>query len=180
MGIHVALDGAQQLGLVGRAIAGRWRACACQHAQGKAHAQGVGVARERGNVHGLQIGVLDRGIELGGISVLCTFQAVGDGAAHRFFSNGHGRPGAGLVALRPGARCKQRVRRVKLAFKSEHGSGFESRSSSSHGYFSRSIYADTVSRRAAGAGSAASAVVLPLKVSGRQALRQRYRPVASS
>ena len=117
-------NGFQQFGAVIGLIAGGRLAHAGQHTQGEAHFQGVGVVRQGGDIDGLQVGVFNCGVELGRVLVFC-FQAVRDGAAHRFCAHFDMRPGFAGLAIGPVAGKKQRVGRVQLAFKGEDGGVFQ-------------------------------------------------------
>lgn len=120
--VHVGGDRLQQLVTVGRVVAGRRRSGAAEHTEGEADLEGVGVARQVGHVHRLQVGRLDRGVQLGRVTVL-GLEAVGDGAAYGLLAHGHGRPFLRGVALRPGASAHKGVGRVELTFEGEDGSG---------------------------------------------------------
>ena len=98
--LHIALHHFLQLGLVLGTVAGRGCACSGQHAQGELHFQGVGISRQCRHIHGLQIGVFNGSVELGGVLIL-GFQAVADGAAHRLGLDGDRRPALGSSALFP-------------------------------------------------------------------------------
>ena len=122
--LHIALHGGQQLGLVGRAVAGRWRARAAQHAQRELHLERVGLSGQGSHVHGLQVGVLDGGVQLGGVLVF-GLEAIADGAAHRLCADSDGLPGVRLCAVVPAACVEDGVRWVQLAFKGQDGCSSE-------------------------------------------------------
>ena len=128
VGVHIAFDGAQQLGLVGRAVASRRGARARQYAQGELHFQGVGICGQGSNIHGLQVGVFDGGIELGWVLVF-GLQAVRNGAAHRLLADGDGCPGTGafvgVLAVGPESCVEHGVRGVELALEGQDRCGSE-------------------------------------------------------
>lgn len=77
--------------------------------------------RQGRDVDGLQVGVLDGGVELGWVLVF-GLEAIGDGAAHGFFPHGERLPG---VARLPVTGMKQRIGRVELALEGQDGSSFQ-------------------------------------------------------
>ena len=122
--LHIALHGGQQLGAVGRTVAGRGRARTAQHAQGELHLERVGLGGQGGHVHRLQVGVFNGGVQLGGVLVF-GFEAVADGAAHRFLTDNHGLPCVRVGAVVPAACVEYGVGGVELAFKGQDGCGGE-------------------------------------------------------
>ncbi|MPM95000.1 hypothetical protein SDC9_142149 [bioreactor metagenome] len=75
------LHRALQLDLVVSVVAGGRRSGTAQDAQGEAHAQRIGVVGQGCDIDRLQVGRLDRGIQLGRVLFLGR-KTIGDRTAH--------------------------------------------------------------------------------------------------
>ncbi len=153
--VCVAPDGVQQLVQVVGVVAGGRFAGTAQHTQREHDLQGVGGAGQSGDVNLLQVRVLDRSVELGGVLVL-GFQAVGYGATHRLLADGNRSPAVGGVPLIPVTRVEKGVGRVEFAFEGEYGGGLERHDLNSFSWGDQADCRDAKS------------------------LRQRYRPATGS